>query len=221
MAWNLLKWVCHNFFSDKGLKLWPIVTKTGLSQFPQKNCAKQFQIVTNLCFLSQNETIWAAWLVPGIPATIVNLSVLQFYLAQSVKNVVDPLPHLPGALPVLPQVQQEVQQSCQQQEKSLEAQPEGLESCKDKKHTTFRSNLDLHSRSWQGWPSERMPATMRTRPMRAPKTTEIHGNNPVRDSILKALWYTSFQSVVEHSSTIRSIPSVSFLRACSVEFPRR
>ena len=71
-----------------------------------------------------------------MPATIVNLFVFQFYLTQSVKNVVDPLPHFPGALPVLPQVQQEVQQGCQQQEKSLEAQPEGLESCKDEKHTT-------------------------------------------------------------------------------------
>ena len=48
------------FFSDKGLKLWLIVTKKGLSQFPQKNCAQHFQIVTNLSFLSQIVTIWAA-----------------------------------------------------------------------------------------------------------------------------------------------------------------
>ena len=55
------KKVCHILKCDKLLKLWPIVTKMGLSHFPQKNCAKRFQIVTNLCFLSQNVTIWAAW----------------------------------------------------------------------------------------------------------------------------------------------------------------
>ena len=44
MAWNWLKWVCHNFFSDKGLKLWPIVTKKGLSQFPQKIVPGSFKL---------------------------------------------------------------------------------------------------------------------------------------------------------------------------------
>ena len=58
---KLGKKVCHILKYDKLFKLWPIVTKMALSHFSPTNCATGFQIVTNLSFLSQNVTIWAAW----------------------------------------------------------------------------------------------------------------------------------------------------------------